>query len=197
MDFQLIARTVAKTQREYGSSSRESREVAQRLGLVLLASGCFGAAYLHEKTGLVLKVSFGVSDGSMAYIAKCAEHFRKHGKAAPFTPEVYAFGRERRYWWAWMECVDTNRWCTDAQGAEAALLHFLGGRQNLVRRTRRLVCHDDVCWDLHPGNYGHRKGTDKIVVFDPFGSYTHVREFPKARCIVPKKQHGPSQGRWA
>lgn len=198
MDMQLIAHQVSKIMR-HGHRSMAMGRTCRAYGLDLLDNGCYGAAFLHRKTGLVLKVSFTVSDGTMPFIAKCAEHFRKHGKAPQFCPEVYAFGRDRHRWWAWMEHVDVGYTGSDynSRGVEDAIISLMGGCRNFTSSGKVCEEHFDLGFDIHGGNYGTAK-CGRHVVFDPFGSYTKLVVVPSINTkIVPKKQHGPAQGRWA
>lgn len=197
MDMKLLAHQVRAALRKRGSvRSRDFAEDVDALGFDILDSGCYGVALRHVRSGLVLKVGFTVSDGTMGYIARCAQHFAKHGKAAQYTPEVYAYGRDSVGWWAWMEFVTVGMEGNDVSSSydirlRDSLTAFVGPCVD----SRGRPMHDDHYFDMHRGNYGTAR-CGRHVVFDPFGTFRRPATVPKV-LLYPKRQHGPARGRWA
>lgn len=199
MDFKLIANALAVAARKFG----RTQYVADSYGLRQLGGGSYGRAYLHGPTGLVLKLSYSLEDGSMGYMSKCAEYWRKHGKAPLGCPEVYEFGMFKDCWYAVMEKVDVGGGMGEAAAeAKESIIALCGGLGNLTirdyskeNRVRKAVGDPwDLSWDLHGENYGYAPD-GRLVIFDPFASGTHITKF--SRAVKSKAQHGPSRGRWA
>lgn len=51
--------------------------------------------------------------------------------------------------------------------------------------------HEDVCFDLHQGNFGRSQCGKRLCVFDPFGGSTLVNKFPKS--VVHARTYGPQR----
>lgn len=200
MDFSFVAHKIASCMR-----AGTRRDTASKYGFKYIAGGSYGSTYLHEASGKVLKVSYSLADGSMGFIALCAQHFAKYGKPPQDCVIVYEFGKRKTYWYAVMERVhvgdvDVERW-SDVNGEESSLVNqlvdtlydWIGGanlRVGFYRARRKPHGPHDVLDDISPSNIGvSTDGTDRLCLFDPFASCTHIKNFPKA--VKPKRVYGP------
>lgn len=197
MNFQALAQQCA--------SYHNSRTATLPRTLTRLGGGSFGAAYLHKPTGLVLKVGYTLSDGSMGFISKCAEYWQRHEKAPEYCPRVFEFKKCAGYWYAVLELVEQGQmpegmWDelqekfgglnSDAFGEYLAKVS--GGVANIRDKFDRTY----ICTDLHSGNYG-TADDGRFVVFDPFAASVHVKKF-RAEVRAPRT-YGPhfKGGRYA
>lgn len=196
MNFKAAALAIVKA-RSNGTQSH----VAARLGFRYLDSGCYGAAYLHTATQKVLKVSFTRKDGTMGFIARCAEHFRKHGEAPLHCVRVYEYGMQRDFWYAVMERVRVGEF----------LLHDYANNYDFLKAVHRDICRwigmdnltdkfrfgglatdaDTLPSDLGSRNCGISMDGTRMCVFDPWAAGVHVRKFPKT--VVHPRTYGPQR----
>lgn len=188
MNFRAIAMALK------GASYLDRYDVCRKYGMTLLDSGSYGAAYLHVKTQRVLKVSFSLSDGTMGFIAKCAEHFKKHGEAPLHCVRVYEFGKMRGFWYAVMERVRTHETIPhDFNSTEGFFEHVHNvicawiGEDNLQPRFKLKYVADDMC----DRNCGVSMDGTRMCVFDPWSSVVHVKKFPKS--VVHARTYGPQR----
>lgn len=188
MDFRAAAIKLGNCKLSQGSCSA----LAEQMGFKLLSSGGYGAAYLHHKTGVVLKVAFSLADGSMGFISKCAEYWQKHRKAPLHCVEVYEFGKLKKFWYAVMEYVNVGEVIDHdheynsgfKNAVKDSIVHWLTPN-NLIDVHK----YGYFPFDLHGGNYGTSRDGTRFCVFDPFGSGTHVRKY-RANVQAPR-QYGP------
>jgi len=189
-NWQALALILRPSQESYSEESEGASETvevrAQRYGFEYLGGGAFGAAYLCKHTSKVLKVSRSVRDGTMGFIARCAEHYRKTGEAFEGTPKVFEFGQARSFWYSVMEYVQPfenmplNCEEPPDQGwFDECVLAFLG--DDLSNR---------VGFDTHCGNYG-QTADGRWVVFDPMGTSNRVKKFPK--YVKQARVYGPQR----
>lgn len=192
MNYRLIAQTI-KRARDNGRDAPK--------GYSLLDWGCYGAAYREINTGRVLKIGFTRRDGSMGFIAKCAEFYRKHGRAPEHCVTVFEFGLTSDGWYALMEYVNVGYVPSgmDPYDVREVILPRavinLVGLDNLVERrfgkTSKYAWDDDVAMDIHSGNYGRSQCGTRLCVFDPFATRSHVKKFPKS--VVHARTYGPQR----
>lgn len=189
-NWQALALILRPSSMSYSEASHGARETsedrAQRYGFEYLGGGAYGAAYLCKHTGKVLKVSRSVRDGTMGFIARCAEHYRKTGEAFEGTPKVFEFGQARSFWYSVMEYVQPHvdmPWDCDepphTDWFEGRVMAFLG--DDLSNR---------VYFDTHSGNYG-QTDDGRWVVFDPMGVSNRVKKFPKH--VKQARVYGPQR----
>lgn len=192
MNYMLIAQNLKR--------ARDNGRPAPK-GYNLLDWGCYGAAYLEIHTGRVLKIGFTRRDGSMGFIAKCAEFYRKHGRAPEHCVTVFEFGLTSDGWYALMEYVNVGAVPSgmDVYDVREVILPRavvnLVGLDNLVERRfgtlSKYDSYDDVAMDIHPGNYGRSQCGTRLCVFDPFATRSHVKKFPKS--VVHARTYGPQR----
>lgn len=168
-------------------------------GFEYISCGAYGRTFKHLPSGKVLKVGLTRSDGSMGFIAKCADFFRKRGKAPEHCVEVYEFGKVGQGWYAVMEFVHVGlvpdsiemSWAFMRDTLRPGICALVGMHNLEDWYGSRLSGHENVCFDLHRGNYGLSQCGTRLCVFDPFGGSTHVNKFPKS--VVHARTYGPQR----
>lgn len=189
-NWQALALILRPSSMSYSESSHRETETvevrAQRYGFEYLGGGAYGAAYLCKHTGKVLKVSRSVRDGTLGFIARCAEHYRKTGEAFEGTPKVFEFGQARSFWYSVMEYVHPLETmpldCEEPPPQDwfkERVIDFLGGDLS-----------NHLCFDTHDGNYGQTED-GRWVVFDPLGASNRVTKFPKH--VKQARVYGPQR----